>query len=135
MSIPELEEAFTRFSLHNILAYVEPVRSTRGAPRMDDPRQRLLADGKPTDGQLESQQPVGYGTVDAPSRNENGSSSVKTPSHTGHSQASEDPAIEEARRSVKRALPILAIGVRSTSLHSVLPSHQFFAISGIASSN
>lgn len=130
LSLPfELERAIQSYTVHNTLPHIDPVSPTIDAPRMNDPRRQLLRDGKATDSQLESQERSGYGTVDAPSQEENGPPFDKPQIPPGQPQTSEDPAIAEARRSVKRALPILAIGVCFTSLYNFLRSHQLMSIS------
>ena len=95
---------------------------------MDDPTRQLLRDSKPTDGQLESQDRKDYGTLDAPSQEENGPTLKDPSSPAGQPQSPEDPAITEARRSVKRALPILTIGVCFIPLQ-LLQSHRLMSIS------
>ena len=87
---------------------------------MDNPRQQLLRDSKTTDSQLESQHRNDYGAVDAPSQERNGPTVDKPPDPAGQPQGPEDPAIVKGRRSVKRAMPILAIGVSVTSLYKSL---------------
>ncbi|CAD6592283.1 MAG: hypothetical protein ASARMPREDX12_005961 [Alectoria sarmentosa] len=111
MSIPELEEALQRYSVNSFLSHIDPVRVTRVSPRMDSPRQPLLPDRKPTESQLESQDQNDYGTVDAPRSKGKGLPSDAPPSPAEHTNLLEDPTAAMARRSVKKALPILAIGV------------------------
>lgn len=96
---------------------------------MDDPRQQLLRNSKTTDSQLESQSRKDYGAVDAPSQEGNGPTVDKAPVPAGQSQDPEDPAIVKGRRSVKRAVPILAIGVSFTSLYDSLRWHRLMSIS------
>lgn len=96
---------------------------------MDDPTRQLLPESKPTDSQLESQDQKDYGTVNAPSQEENGATFREPPLPAGHLQAPEEPAITEGRRSVKRAFPILAIGGCVVSLCNVLQSHRLMSIS------
>ena len=93
---------------------------------MDDPRRHLLQHGDPTDSQLESQDSKDYGTVNVSSQEENGPIFDKP---TRQWQGPEDPAIAKARRSVKRAMPILAIGVTFTSLYNYLRCRRLMSIS------
>lgn len=135
MSIPELEEALQRYSVNSFLSHIDPVRVTRVSPRMDSLRQPLLPDRKPTESQLESQDQNDYGTVDAPRSEGKGLPSDASPSPAEHSKLLGDPAFGEARRSVKKALPILAIGVCLLLLHNSMRSHNLISISGLTRGN